>query len=233
MKKSNYIFFVLGTIAIVCAIGIVIRDVYFIKKAIEVEATVAECKVEYNGSGSSRSRDVAVYVDYIYNGKEYNHVLVEQRKEKEHKKNSVITIYINPSSPSEPLTDSSFLVWIKIIVCGMVFFSIGILILVLERKSKRQKEFLMENGITVYAKLRNIYKKNKNADSPLVLRCTYCDENNRDHTYVSEGAYNDLTKCFCEGEMIEVKVMPNDYSKYYIDLEGLWEKKTRGYKLNQ
>lgn len=231
-KKYNFIFFILGTIAMVCAIGIVIRDVYFKKNAEEIKATVVECKVERKQSGPGKGKDVALYVDYIYGGEEYKHILVEQRRAKEHEVGSEITVYIKSSSPADPLADSNSSIWLKILFCGIGFFSIGTLIIVLERKSKRQNEYIKENGITVYAKFNRICKKNKNADSPLQLRCTYRDENNRSYTFLSDGFYNDLTPYFSADEMIEVKVMPENYDKYYIDLEALWEKKTKGYNLN-
>ena len=87
-----------------------------------------------------------------------------------------------------------------------------------------------KNGITIYAKLTRICKKNKSMNSPIELRCEY-DENDRSYTFISEAAYNDLARYFQEGELIEVKILPDNYNKYYIDLGALWERKIQSYGL--
>ena len=224
-KKYSMIFLVLGIIALLAAIIVVIRDIHFVSNAVELKATVAECKVDYNTKGSRRSKDVAVYVDYEYNGREYNHVLVEQRKEREHKKGSTIKIYVNPKEPREPLADTSVKIRIKLLFCGGVLFAAGAFSMWLDVRSERKKREIKENGITVYANITRVCKANKSMNSPMEIRCRYEDEEGRDYTYVSESAYNDLARYFYEGELIEVKVKPDDYTKYYIDLEALWAKK--------
>ena len=48
---------------------------------------------------------------------------------------------------------------------------------------------------------------------------------NRTYTFESGAVWNDLSKYFSEGEIIEVVVDHYNWKKYYVDLDKAWKSK--------
>lgn len=219
-KLFCMIFLIVGVVLIVVGIVSQISTSKFLKTAIKADAKITNIITSRDIDGDLNHD---VYVSFIADGKVYEGRLSEYSS-KMYIGGST-TIYYNPDNPNNFIGSGGKLLGYIFITFGLVFTSIAIFIMYRFAKKNREKFRLQEEGICLPSKITSIHKDLSftfNGKSPDVIECS-CEYNGKIYTFISEHIWSNA-KSICESKNItelEVLVDPEDFSKYYVNIEPL------------
>lgn len=212
------IFAVISLVLMMLGIVFVVNMLVFKEKAVKVEAEVVDVEIWYDSDGDKHKN---VYVTYEYEGKLYEYVELKDDTKKGER--SIINVYVNPEKSHQPRVS-------LVPIGGIILICMSLVIMIITFpgyaeviKEKKNRKKLMANGIVIQATVDTISYDSSlsvNGRHPYVLRCYYEDiYSGERYDFTSESVWNNLECYFKSGDMIDVFVMHDDYSKYYIDLE--------------
>ncbi len=228
-RKTGKLFYLIPGIFIIVGICILVAGIFWLTSAIRfkengatVSGVITKIESHYNSEGENSH---TVYVSYEYGGSTYSDVRLNSYSSSMYE-GKEITLYCDPDNPRHIQADSMLYLGPGILLgIGIIFTLVGggILIPMVVRSLKGKK--VRELGKSIYATVEQIvYNTNfsVNGAHPYVIYCTYRDDY-RDVTYrfKSENLWSDPSVVFPVGSTIEVKVMENDYSSYYVNTEEL------------
>ncbi len=221
VKSMIPIFLVLVVFAII--VGFVVFDtISFATSAEEVEAVVVNSYTQRKSAKKGKVKHV--YVDYEYNGVEYDNVRISKDVHGMPDEGEIITVYLKPEKPTELrglrwsytgiFFGVFFVVWISIVIYANInTYS--------NKKKKRKNKY--KTGNLIMATVDQIISDNRieiNGKRRQVIRCSYIDRfTGQRYEFISDRVWDNLDSTFAVGDRIPVYVMPNDYSKYYVELE--------------
>ena len=219
-KLFCMIFLIVGVVLIVVGIVSQISTSKFLKKGIKSDAKITNIITSSDADGDL---NYDVYVSFVVDGKVYEGRLSEYSS-KMYIGGST-TIYYNPDNPNNFIGSGRKLLGYIFITLGLVFTSIAIFIMYRFAKKNREKFRLQEEGICLPSKITSIHKDlsfTYNGKNPDVIECS-CEYNGKIYTFISEHIWSDA-KSICESKNItelEVLVDPEDFSKYFVNIEPL------------
>lgn len=202
----------------ILGIVFVVNLLVFKGKAVKVEAEVVDVRIEYDSDGDKYKE---VYVTYEYKGRSYEYVELKDKTKID--EGSIISIYVNPEKPYQPR--------VSVVPTGgiiLICMSLAIMIITVPGygeiiKEKKNRKKLMAEGMVIQAIVDSVSYDSSisvNGRHPYLLKCYYEDIYSGERfDFTSESVWNELTCFFRPGDMIDVYVIHDDYSKYYIDLE--------------
>lgn len=161
-------------------------------------------------------------VEYIYEGRTYEAGLSEYSSSMH--AGDEIALYVDKRNPEKVRTVELFYLPTFILcVVGAPFFILGFLFLFLYRRKEKRKQRLLQNGRKLYAEVTGgsvNFSYSVNGRHPYRLECRYTDETTGEVYFF--GSYNVwLDPDLYLGQQVAVYTDPADYSKYYVDVEGL------------
>lgn len=216
------IFIIVGICILVTGILMFMSAIRFKENGTAVLGVITKIESHHNSEGENSH---TVYVSYEYGGSIYSDVRLNSYSSSMYE-GKEITLYCDPDNPRRIQTDSMLYLGPGILMgIGCIFMLVGGGILIpMAVKSLKGKK-VRELGKSIYAVVEQIgYNANfsVNGAHPYVIYCTYRDDY-RDITYrfKSENLWSDPSVVFPVGSTIEVKVMENDYSSYYVNTEEL------------
>lgn len=228
-KKTGKLIFLIPGIFIIVGICILVAGIFWLMSAIRfkengaaVPGVITRIESHYDSKGENSH---TVFVSFEYGGSVYSDVRLNSYSSSMYE-GKEITLYCDPDNPRRIQVDSMLYFGPGILMgIGFVFVLIGggILIPMVVRSLKGKK--VRELGKSIYAIVEQIgYNTNfsVNGAHPYVIYCTYRDDY-RDITYrfKSGNLWSDPSVVFPVGSTIEVKVMENDYSSYFVNTEEL------------
>lgn len=217
--KFGVVFTIIGLITLAIAIVLVVLHINFVANSDEVEAIVTDV---YETRDSDGDRVTHVFVTYEYEGNVYSNINYNGIGTSV--LGETVTIKVNRDDPRDISGGSSLLVAGFLCIFTLAFGGIGISTLKKSKKKKRLKKMLLNEGRVILATVENIYVDRSitvNGRSPLRLTCSYTDSySGMQYAFESEKVWNDLFAMYKRGMNVNVYVLGNDYSKYYVDLEN-------------
>ena len=228
-KKIGKLFYLIPGIFIIVGICILAAGIPMLTSAIRfkengtaVLGVITKIESHHNSEGENSH---TVYVSYEYGGSIYSDVRLNSYSSSMYE-GKEITLYCDPDNPRRIKADSMLYFGPGILMgIGCIFMLVGggILIPMAVRSLKRKK--VRELGKSIYAVVEQIeYNANfsVNGAHPYVIYCTYRDDyKDVSYRFKSENLWSDPSEVFPVGSTIEVKVMENDYSSYYVNAEEL------------
>lgn len=214
------IFLIAGICMFIWGIGWLVSALQFKATAVEVPGKITRIDSAYDDDGDEH---YSVFVSYEYNGERYENVRINSYSSSMYEGKEIV-LYCDPDKPRHIQVKSMlYFPPVFLMAFGLVFGLVGggFTISVMIRSMNRKR--LMQLGSSIYATVEEIAyvtSTSVNGRHPFVIYCTYRDEY-KDVTYrfKSENLWSDPSAVFPVGSMIEVKVDPNDYSKYYVNTE--------------
>jgi hypothetical protein len=213
------VFTFLGLVIGIVGICIMTSNIRFAKTAKEVDATITGIETYYEKIGGKREVRHRTYVSYDYGVRRY------EDKELGYystgmKKGNVITILVDPSDPEQIRGNISPIFYVMLIGMGTIFAVIGLIVLLVAGGKQKEFDNIMQNGVVVRAVVNEIYVpiKGPNKKFHFFVNCTYHDNyTGMDHKFSSEAIYNDSDKNWKQGDTVDVHVLPENFTKYYVD----------------
>lgn len=206
-------------------IGSVLFDtISFAKNAEEVEAKVSYTTIERSSRKKKKSKKV-MYIDYEYNGKKYDDVKISKDVPSTADEGEMITVYVTPYNPS--VVRSYRVSASDIVGVGIFALVMGFSVYVFSISFNKKRKNPYKTGKLIMATVDEImidYNITVNKDNRRNIRCSYIDIfTGQRYEFVSNKVWCRLEDIFAVGDQIPVYVMPNDYSKYYVELEPEFE----------
>lgn len=186
------------------------------------------------GSREEDSTDNSgIFVEYSYNGREYEVELSEYSSNMWVGKD--ITLYVNTENPQKVQTaDLLFLPTFVLGCVGVPFFIIGCVFLLVVVRRKRKKQYLMQNGKQIMAEVTGgslNYSCNVNGRHPWKWECKYEDIYTGEIYLFSSGNIW-IDPEFYIGQQVAVYVDANNYKKHYVDVESLLSTENDGMQIH-
>lgn len=214
------VFFIAGICMFIWGIGWLISASQFKATAVEVPGEITRIDSAYDDDGDEH---YSVFVSYEYNGERYENVRINSYSSSMYEGKEIL-LYCDPDKPRHIQVKSMlYFPPIFLMAFGLIFALVGggSTISVIIRSINRKR--IIQLGVSIYATVEEIAyvtSTRVNGRHPFTIYCTYRDEY-KDVTYrfKSENLWSDPSAVFPVGSMIEVKVDPNDYSKYYVNTE--------------
>ncbi|MDE6412926.1 MAG: DUF3592 domain-containing protein [Eubacterium sp.] len=223
MKILALVFLILGIVFTSVAIVLASINAHIKSKYTTVEATIVGFE-EHHGNHDH----ALTFVEYSIDGQEYeNSINVYNSFWSVGDK---ITVYYSPENPNQLISEIPVILLIIFGAIGICFIIVGAIFSFVEKRSKKKKNYLLENGLAVTATVihfevnRNI---SVNGRHPYKLEVEYDDGSNI-HRFRSDNVWENVTSD-CIGEMVKVYYEPNNMNKYYVDTAGLFNE---AYKTN-
>lgn len=161
-------------------------------------------------------------VEYTFREKEYEVTLSESSSNIH--VGDEIALYVNPTNPKNVRTaELLFLQSFILSIVGLPFLIIGIVFLIIVRRRSKTKKLLIQTGRKIYAKVTGgemVYNYMVNNRHPFKLECTYTDFGTG-AVYLFSSRNMWLDPNFYIGQQIEVYVNPDNYKKYYVNVDSL------------
>lgn len=230
MKKGNFItnlligiFLFVGVILLASGIAVSISNSNFKKTAEEITAQISDIETYRDSDGELQSR---VYVDYTYGGNRYTKIRLNFYSSSMYVGKD-ITILCDPTNPANIRSESGLLITSMILlIVGAVFALFSTILIVRSAKRAAKTKRVRETGKQLYATVEQIALNQSytvNGRHPYIIYCTYKDEY-RDiiYRFKSENLWTDPGLVLKEGDSIRVYVDEKDYSKYYVDVENMY-----------
>lgn len=214
------IFLIVGIILIVAGIVSQINTSNFLKTAIKTDAKITDIITSRDTDGDLNHD---VYISFIVDGKTYEGRLNGYNSSMY--TGGLTTIYYNPDNPNDFIGNDGTFFNCLLIALGVAFATVSIFIIHHFAKKNREKFRLQEEGICLHSKITSIHKDlnfTYNNKNPNVIECS-CEYNGKIYTFTSEHIWSDA-KLICESKNItelEVLVDPEDFNKYYVNIEPL------------
>ena len=236
LKKANKglrvfasIIAVLGIVFLAMGIFYINRDRAFYSTAVRIKADVVESNVREERKGEDDITFADVYIDYEYGGKEYKHIEVLKDSQEIYEVGEKLIVYVDPKEPTVALIKG----WVNTRsgykIAGIILLLIAAPLYALDIWLVCRRNKLKKHGYRVSAEITDVYQTNNIellGKRPWVISCKVeAPMENRTYTFESGVVWNDLSKYFSEGEIIEVAVDPYNWKKYYVDLDKAWKSK--------
>lgn len=195
------------------------------ENATQIEATITD--ISYIGGGANNSHNV--FVSYEFEGQQYDHVRLNVYTPSMHE-GDTITVYVDNNNPDRVVgTESSPAMFFYIFGgTGLVFFTIGIVFVVVIAKKKSKTKWLLENGRVIHGTVTNInvnFSVRVNGRHPRVVYCSYQDPGTgMIYQFKSRNIYEDQANCIAIGDSIDIYVDPENYAKNYVDVDKPMER---------
>lgn len=236
MKKNKFmtiffsIFCITGLIFLISGIIWMISGTKFKKTAVEITARIADIDTYEDSDGDTGHR---VYVDYSFNGTDYEHVQIHSYNSSMYV-GKTVSLLCDPKNPVNVRSSSSYIIGSVIFIfLGAVFALIGIIPCILSIKNTTKRNRLLTSGQILNATVDNIICNPNihiNGQSPYVIYCSYYDAY-KDITYrfKSNNLRTNPEPVITCGDYINVYADTNDYSIYYVDADSVINKKIADY----
>lgn len=195
------------------------------ENATQIEATITD--ISYIGGGANNSHNV--FVSYEFEGQQYDHVRLNVYTPSMHE-GDTITVYVDNNNPDRVVgTESSPAMFFYIFGgTGLVFFTIGIVFVVVIAKKKSKTKWLLENGQVIHGTVTEIDFNpcvHVNGRHPRVVYCSYQDPGTgMIYQFKSRNIYDSITNCIAIGDSIDIYVDPDNYAKNYVDVDKPMER---------
>lgn len=229
MKNKNKRGYSTPIIFMVMGIFFIIGGIFWFKLSYDFKEKAVQIYGEITRIEAYRDSDDeihhAVYVTYEYEGNLYEEVRLNSYSSSM-SKGKRISLYCDPDDPWQ-VQASRMIYFGPAIFAGMglIFTIVGMGIFISMTAGNVKAKRLREKGKSIYATVEQITCNTKvsvNGAHPYVIYCTYRDMY-KDVTYrfKSEKLWSDPSAVFPVGSTIEVKVDENDYSRHYVNVEGM------------
>ena len=159
MKKDYFsyifcgIFGIVGVILIIISICLTASGMKFEETAVDITGTIAFIDSYRDSDGD---RHYQVYVDYVYEGREFTEVRLNTYTSSMYE-GKEIALKIDPENPGKVKTPhSNMIAGIILAVMGLVFALIGIIPTVLGFKKAAKKKKLLQQGRYIYAVVERV-----------------------------------------------------------------------------
>ncbi len=227
MKKNNTekflfgIFAVVGSILVVVGICVLLVGFKKPENVVTITGEIVDIVRERDHDGDVH---YDVYVDYEFDGKEYKEVHLSTYSSSMYE-GKEIELFIDPEKPSRPKVPGADLIaGIICAVMGAIFGCIGIIPLVTMGRKSSKTQKLIEQGHYIMGKVERIdlnYNYSVNNRHPYVVYCNYQDDyTGTIYRFKSGNVWSDPGAYYQEGSDIRIYVDGQDYSNYFIDIEG-------------
>lgn len=212
---------ILFSIVFVIGIGLLfgsfkLQDAHnaFLEDAEPVNVTISE--IITNGEGEDATH--YVYVDYTYEGVEYQHIPLWYNSDMYvgMQKN----VFCNTKNPTkleekhsvEAITFRAFGI-ISVVISGIPLM-VAVIKAVKNKKFKESHVLLMTN----LDEIEVITKYSDSGECPVKFHCSYVDEMGKIHKFTSLEMWD--APFYRVGDKIKVYIEPNNYKKYIMDIEN-------------
>ena len=225
LNLLNIIFLGIGIVLMsvgVIWIGYVIN---FANNADEVEALITELtRYKTYNSDDEVEYEYDIYVEYVYEG--YKHEIELDTYSSDMREGRTVTLWVNRDDPRDVLVkNADFLFGLIPFGIGLAFALVGIVPIIVGSVTKRKTQNLKENGKRLSATIDEIavnYNFSVNDEHPYRIICSYKDEYTGTlYRFKSANIWQDPYLICDEGDNIDVWVNESDYSKYFVDVDGL------------
>lgn len=187
----------------------------------------------YSSRGDNSTGNSGISVEYSYHGQEYEGYLGEYSSNMRVGKD--ITLYVNRENPHKVRT--AVLLYLPTLILGCIsvpFLIIGGVFLLIVRKQKKKKQYLLQNGRQVMAEVtggRLNYNYTVNDRHPWKVECKYEDIFSGElYLFSSENIWMDPELYI--GQQVAVYVDADNYQKYYVDVESLLSAENGGAQIH-
>ena len=221
----NIFFSVIGIV--IMSIGIIWIGyvMYFASNADEVEGLITELtRYKTYDSDGEVEYEYDIYVEYTYEG--YEHEVELDIYSSNMKEGRTVTLWVNRDDPRDVIVkNTDFLFGLIPLGIGLAFALVGIVPIIAGRVKNRKTQNLKENGKRLTATIDEIivnYNFSVNDEHPYRIICSYKDINTGTiYRFKSANIWQDPYLVCDEGDNIDVWVNEKDYSKYFVDVDGL------------
>lgn len=224
------IFAIVGTVLLAGAVMVYISDQKFMAEAEEISGVIDTIETYRDSDHETHHR---AYVNYTYNGQQYNKVRVNFYNSSMYE-GKEITLYCDPQYPERVVVQgANFFAVVILSLMGALFLCMGVIPIVNFIRVRAKKKKVRETGRTLYATVDEISCSRNylvNGRHPYVVICSYRDDY-KDITYHfrSEYIWVNPEPAVTVGSTIKVYVDVNNYKNYYVDAESMIQSKIVDY----
>lgn len=118
------------------------------------------------------------------------------------------------------VTDYNIISLIMPMFNGSIFLITGFILNCINNKRIKEIEYLMENGVILHVRVDRVdigFKKFMKTKKRIIT-CIY-QEAGQNHIFKSEDIFRQVENVLHKGDIINVYVDPDNYKKYYVDVE--------------
>lgn len=230
IKLFSIVFAFVGAVFLAGAVMVYVSDQKFMAEAEEIMGVVDTIE-SYRGSDHDMHH--RVYVNYTYNGQQYNRVQIGFYSSSMYE-GKEIALYCDPQHPERVVVQGSDIIAAAIFaVLGIIFFGVGMTLIISSIRRKARKKKVRENGRALYATVDEINRSRNvtvNGRHPYVVFCSYRDDY-KDITYrfKSDYLWVNPEPVITVGSTIKVYVEADNYKNYYVDAESMIQGKIVDY----
>lgn len=230
MKRVNIIkligiiiFGAIGIWGLVYGASQIAKTSAFISDAAQVKAKVSKIKASIDSDGDT---NYSAYVTYTYNEKEYKNIALREYNSSLYE-GKAIDLYVDKDNPKNVRIKSVIYFFpVAYIVIGVVFLSIGIIILLLMIKDKRRRKKIIKTGVKIYAQVKGSVIDTSytiNEKHPYRLECVYYDEMSGQPVICTSDIIWEAPEKYID-KYVPVYVDRNDRSRYIVDLKNITDR---------
>lgn len=224
------IFAIVGAVLLVSAVMVFVSDRKFMAEAQEINGVIDTIEAYRNSDDEVNHR---VYVNYTYNGKQYNKIQANFYSSNMYEGKEII-LYCDPQHPERIVVHGANVFAVIILFfMGVLFLCIGIFPVIRSYRQKARTKKIRETGRTLYATVYEIdYATNYtfNGRHPYIVYCSYRDDyKDIEYRFKSEYIWVNPEPHITLGSMVRVYVEENNYKNYYVDVESMIQSKIVDY----
>ena len=225
-KIVSSVFMLIGIILIIVGVVIFNYTENFKENGIETVAEITGIH-RYKQSANDYGKNTQVYVKYKVDGREYDQKLKYYVSDMQI--GQEVRIYYNPNNPSSiQSAEGRSIVTLIPFGLGIIFFLIGIIILVIKGNKKKLKTRLVENGRKVYADIDEVtinWGYSVNRKHPYNIICKWQESSGNIYLFKSENVWFEPDSII---EARNIKQLPvyideDDFKKYYVEIDSIVE----------
>lgn len=229
MRKANNSPVAITNIVVMCMVllifigALVFLLVDTIGFAPDAERVNGEISYVINDEG-----DQSIFVNFDYNGTTYKDILLDKNAGWNFYEGKELPLYVNSEDVSDVRVAKFRWNAVPFLILFLVVGIFPILIIIFNTSfnlDKRRKKF-MNDGKKIMAMVdeavitSRIVSYGKRASC---LKCSYKDSlTGKEYSFKSHRVWDNGSLNTLVGDYIAVYVMPDDYSRYYVDIEGAY-----------
>ncbi len=201
------------------------QEINFLHTAVETAGTVKEI-ASYTGSKSGKQYYPVVEFR-SEDGRLYTFKSNHSAAEPEYQIGQTVTVYYNPAEPAEAQIEGMTELLLMGLIfggIGLIFCSIGGIVIILYIRRLREIEWLKQNGTAVEAEFDSVFYDTSykvNNKSPYRIRCRWINPyNSETMIFKSEYIWFDPEK-YITSKTLRVFIDPGNPKKYYVDTSFL------------